>query len=574
MESKARKFISYYRPYKKTFFLDIFFSIVSACITITIPIILRFIINVAINFEYEKALKSIIISTVIVSILFFALYACNRYIKYHGRLMGSEIERDMREELFVHYQNLSLDFYNNQKIGKLMSRITTDLHNIGNFSHTAPEEIVDFTIKVIGALLVIFFTNIIMGIISFLVLLAIVLYSLNFIPKINNAVVQSHEQISNLNSNLEENLSGMQVVQSFTNEALEIKKFKASNEEFIKSKKAVYKITSVFDSGTSAFVITLIPIITMVSSFFVLFGKLSISDVVTFMLYIDILVGPIFSIFNLMEYFQESIAGYRRFTEILEIEPDIKNSKDAINIKKLSKNISFKNVTFGYNGCRNIINNLNLEIKEGEYVALVGQSGVGKTTLCNLIPRFYDPLNGKIEIGGIDIKNILLENLRDNIGFVPQDTYLFSGSIFENIQYGKNNATKEEVIKACEDAYLDKFINQLEDGYGTQVGQRGIKLSGGQKQRIAIARVFLKNPPILIFDEATSSLDNESEEYIRKSLEKLAKDRTTIVIAHRLSTIKNAKRILVLNEEGIVEDGTHEDLISFNGIYKGLYDFM
>ncbi|GHV29660.1 thiamine ABC transporter permease [Clostridia bacterium] len=575
MKYKVKKLISYYKPYKKTFFMDLFMASMSAAILLIIPLIIRHITNEILLYERSKAIQAVVIWGIFISLLFFALYGCNYYILYYGHVMGTKMERDMREELFCHYQKLSCSFYDEQKIGKLMSRMTNDLYSLGEFLHRAPEEILTISMKMLGAFVMFFLVNRALVVVILVMFVAIFLHIWYFVPKVSKVFLKNHEKTSEINSTVEESLSGIRVVKSFANEKLELHKFEEANEEFVTSRKEAFKLMGFFHSGNMSLVIGLLPIITMVAMFFILNGSMVIGDLISCMLYIDILIGPMFSLMELFEQFQESFAGYQRFLEILEIKPEIVNSANAVELKRVAGGIAFENVSFQYNKDeKNVLTKLNLNIKSGEYVALIGPSGIGKSTLCSLIPRFYEVQSGKITIDGVDIREIKIKNLRDNIGFVQQDVYLFSGTVRENIRYGKENATEEEIIAAAKDAMVHDFIVNFPDGYDTNIGQRGLKLSGGQKQRLAIARVFLKNPRILIFDEATSSLDVESERCVQRSLEKLAINRTTIVIAHRLSTIKKAKRILVLTQNGITEDGTHDELISKNGVYAELYKLL
>jgi ATP-binding cassette subfamily B protein len=489
--------------------------------------------------------------------------------------MGSKIERDMRKELFSYYQKFSLSFYDDQKIGKLMSRITNDLKNISEFLHHAPEDLTTFTLTLLGIIPFLIFINNKLAFIAIFVITLILAITLCFMPKISKAITKNLENTAEINSQIEETLSGIKVVKSFANEKIEMNKFDKTNEDFVESKRHFYKAISSYFPLIDALTTGLIPIISIIAMFFILNGGMAINDLLTFTLYANIIVGPIFRITSLIEQFQESFAGYERFLEVLKIKPEIVDSENAIELRNIKGNILFENVSFNYNQSKeNVFQNLNLKINAGEYIALVGPSGVGKSTFCSLIPRLYELTGGKITIDNIDIRDIKLKNLRENIGFVHQDIYLFSGTIASNIKYGKINATEEEIIKAAKNAYIHDFIMNLPEGYNTEIGQKGTKLSGGQKQRLAIARVFLKNPPILIFDEATSSLDNESEKYVQDSLEKLAKNRTTIVIAHRLSTIRNAGKIIVLKDGKIIESGIHDELIQKNGPYAELYNLL
>ena len=575
MKEDFKKLISYYKPYKKTFFGDLLCSFISSLIVLTIPMIVRYIMDEVFKFERDYAIIMMIILSLVVLVLFIINYACNRYMRYLGKNIGSEIEKDMCNELFDHYQKQSFNFFDENKTGKLTAIMTVDIRNISDFLHLAPETFLDFTTRTIGALVVFFAINIWFGFLSTVMLILIFLYACRFISRIQKVMDSSHEKISDLSAKVEEVLSGIKVVQSFTNEMLESEKFYKLNNEHLNSKKNIHKIESVLNSGLNSFIIGLIPIVTVISAFFVITGGLEINDVVTYILYVDILISPIFSIISISQNYQESIVGYKRFCEILKTKPVITNLPNALDLKSIKGDIEFRNVFFKYEqSSKCIFENFSTKINAGEYIALVGSSGSGKTTLCDLIPRFYDVLSGEVLIDDINVKYIKLENLRKNIGLVPQETFIFSGTILENIKYGNPEATMEEVVRSAKDSYIHDFIMSLPKKYDTQVGQRGNKLSGGQKQRLAIARVFLKNPPILVFDEATSNLDSESEKYIQKSIEKLSKDRTTIVIAHKLSTIKNAKRILVMENGKIVEEGTHKELLNKDSTYAEFFNLF
>ena len=441
--------------------------------------------------------------------------------------------------------------------------------------HLAPEIFLDFAIRTIGAVIVFFAINIWLGCISTMILGITFLYTCHFIPRIQKIMETSHEKISNLNAQTEEILSGIKVVQNFTNEKFESQKFFQLNNEYLNSQKNIYKIESILNSGLNSFIMGLIPIITIVSTFFVIIGDIGLNDVFTYVLYVDILISPIFSVISISQNYQESIVGFKRFCDTLRIKPEITNLSDSLDIKTINGDIEFKNVYFGYGkNTKDIFNNLSIKIHSGEQVTLVGPSGSGKTTFCDLIPRFYDVSSGEVLIDGINVKNMKLENLRRNIGFVSQDTILFSGSILNNIKYGNPEATFEEVVEAAKKSYIHDFVMSLPERYDTQVGQRGAKLSGGQRQRIAIARVILKNPTVLIFDEVTSNLDSESEEYIQKSIKELAKGRTTIIITHKLFTIKNAEKILLFDHGEIIEKGTHTELLNKNGKYSNFFKFL
>jgi len=575
MNSKLKKLISYYKPYKKKLALDLFFSALSALAAIAIPLIIRYITNDVFQFERQEAIRVTIWLAISIFGLFILLYLCNRYMKNQGKIMGLKIEEDMCTELFNHYQKLSFNFYDNQSTGKLLSRMTVDIRNISKILHTVPEEGLSFLIKFIAVFTVFFMINIIFGFVALGIFGLIFLLFLYVVPKVDKAYVQSHESISSFNGIVEESLAGMRTIQSFGAEKTENIKFQNLIKNYFKDVRAVVKISSFIYASFMSFINGLIPILAVIAILFRINENLNIGELITLMLFTDIIIAPLWSILELLETAQESWVGYKRLIEVLAIEPEIIDSPDAVVIDNFKGNIKFKDVSFNYAKSKTMIfKHLDFNINPGEYIALVGSSGTGKSTLCNLIPRFYDVSNGEILIDGINVKDIKIENLRQNIGFVHQDTFLFSGTIIENIRYGNPNATDEEIIEAAKNAYAHDFIMEFPDGYDTQIGQRGVKLSGGQKQRLAIARVFLKNPPILIFDEATSSLDNESELFIQKSMEKLSKNRTTIVIAHRLSTIRNAKRIFVMDGGKIAEEGTHNELLAKNGVYAEFYNLL
>ncbi|MBQ5918405.1 MAG: ABC transporter ATP-binding protein [Lachnospiraceae bacterium] len=570
--NKWKRLISYYKPYKKVFFTDMFFAFLGAVTTLILPLIIRYVTGTLVYKPRNVMLEGVAICAVImVSLVLIQCYS-NYYIANYGHVMGAKIEYDMRNEIFGHFQKLSFSFYDNQKVGQLMSRITNDLFDITELLHHGPEEIVISTIKLVGSLIVLLIINVKLAIAAFAIIPIMVVYAYTLNRKMKRAFKNNRAKVADINAGIEDNLSGIRVVKSFANEDIEQQKFIAGNDRFLESKKDSYLYMGRYHSGLGAFV-TMITVIVMVTGAILLNdGSLKTTDLLTFLLYISNFTEPVKTLINFAEQFQNGMTGYERFLDIMAIEPEIKDSENAMELDKVQGRVSFENVSFKYEAdLENVLSNVNLKVDKGEYVALVGSSGAGKTTLCSLIPRFYEVSEGSIKVDDIDIRDIKLKCLRQNIGVVQQDVYLFVGSVKENIRYGKPDATDEEIIEAAKSANAHEFIMGLPDGYDTYIGQRGVKLSGGQKQRLSIARVFLKNPPILIFDEATSALDNESEKVVQESLEKLAKNRTTFVIAHRLSTIRNAKRILVLTENGIEEQGTHEELIAMNGIYKALY---
>ena len=572
MRETLKKMISYYKPYKGVLFTDMFFAIMASAVALVIPLVVRYVTSTVIYMDRDKAMKTLVIIAVVVTLLILFQCYCNYYISNYGHVMGARIEYDMRAEIFAHFQKMPFSFYDDQKVGQLMSRITSDLFDITELLHHGPENITISVIKIIGALIILMSINVKLAFAAFVLIPFMIMYAYFFNKRMKRAFRENRVKIAAINEQIEDNLSGIRVVKSFANEDIENEKFKVGNDAFLDAKKNSYHYMGGYNSGLTAFN-TMINLIVIVSGgIMITRNAVSITDLLTFLLYINIFTDPVKTLIDFTEQFQNGYSGYERFQQILQLEPEIRDREDAIELKNVKGNISFDNVSFRYNdNAHRVLKHINLDINAGEYVALVGSSGAGKSTLCNLIPRFYEVSDGKISVDGQDIRNIKLNSLRKNIGMVQQDVYLFAGTIFDNIKYGRPDATKEEVIEAAKEANAYDFIMSLPKGFDTDIGQRGIKLSGGQKQRLSIARVFLKNPPILIFDEATSALDNESEKIVQKSMEKLAKNRTTLVIAHRLSTIRNAKKILVLTENGIEEQGTHEELMEKQGIYYDLY---
>ena len=489
--------------------------------------------------------------------------------------MGTRIEYDMRAEIFDHLQKLSFAFYDNQKVGALMSRITNDLFDIAELMHHGPENIILSVIKIAGAIVILISINWKLAVAAIIVLPFMFGFSYLLNKQMRNAFKRNRAKIAEINGQIEDNLSGIRVVKSFANEDIENEKFDIGNLGFLNAKKNSYFWMGTFQAGVGTFT-TIVQVVVIVAGILLIAGSsVTATDLVTFMLYISVLTEPINTLINFTEQFQNGYTGFERFREIMDIEPDIDDKKGAKPLEVKKGEVEFKDVSFKYKDANeDVLTNVNLTVPAGEYYALVGSSGAGKSTLCSLIPRFYDVSEGSITIDGVDVRDVTLKSLRNQIGIVQQDVYLFAGTIYENILYGRPDATKEEVIEAAKNANAHEFIMSMPDGYNTDIGQRGVKLSGGQKQRISIARVFLKNPPILIFDEATSALDNESEKVVQESLETLAANRTTIVIAHRLSTIRNARQILVLTDNGIEEQGTHSELMERYGIYRGLYDMQ
>ena len=572
MSSNLKRMISYYKPYKAVFLKDMFFAMLSALIALTIPLVVRYVTSTVIYMETDKAWNMILLITVSMTILVLIQAYCNYYIANYGHVMGARMEYDMRRDIFAHYQKLSFSFYDNQKVGQLMSRITSDLFDITELLHHGPENIVISVIKIAGAFIILFNISGYLTLAAFILVPLMLIYAYFFNKRMKAAFRQNRIKIADINAQIEDNLSGIRVVKSFANERAEREKFKNGNDRFLEAKKNSYKYMGGYQAGLTAFTTMINVCVIVAGGICVTKNIINVTDMVTFLLYINVFTEPVKTLVDFTEQFQNGYSGFERFMEILNIEPDIKDSESAKAYDDIAGDVEFDNVCFGYNDGTDVLKNVSFKTTAGSYTALVGPSGAGKSTLCSLLPRFYDVDSGRILIDGHDIRDITLKSLRENIGVVQQDVYLFAGTIFDNIAYGRFDASYDDVIEAAKKANAHEFIMSLPDGYNTDIGQRGVKLSGGQKQRISIARVFLKNPSILIFDEATSALDNESERVVQESLEKLAENRTTFVIAHRLSTIRNAKNIMVLTEEGIAEQGSHNELIEKDGIYKKLYD--
>lgn len=574
MKGRFRKFLSYYKPYKRIFFMDMFCAMVAAGVTLAFPMITRYITGVILIAEPIDLSIIYKFGAVMLGLVFVEFF-CNFYVAYQGHVMGTYMERDIRNELFEHYQKLSFSFYDEQKTGQLMSRITNDIFSLTELYHHGPEDIVISLIKFIGAFIILSTINLKLTLIVFAFIPVMGGFALYYNKKMKKAFKRNKQRIGDINARIEDNLSGIRVVKSFANEDEEMDKFKVENMNFVNSKRNSYLYMAKYHSGLGVFTSLITVAVIFFGALFISNEAITTPDLIAFVLYIANLIEPVKKLINFTEQFQEGATGFERFMEILEVEPDIKDSKDAIELEDVEGHVEFHQVGFRYNEKTDyVFENINLDVHPGDYIALVGSSGVGKTTICSLLPRFYEVSKGYITIDGKDIRDIKMTSLRQNIGIVQQDVYLFAGTIMDNIRYGKFNASDEEVIEAAKKANAHDFIMELPDGYHTDCGQRGVKLSGGQKQRLSIARVFLKNPPILIFDEATSALDNESEHIVQESLESLAVHRTTFVIAHRLSTIKNAKRICVLTEKGIEEEGTHEELLAKNGQYAYLYNMQ
>lgn len=549
-----------------------FFATLSAAVALTIPLVVRYVTSTLIYLPADEIIRQITyIGIGLVVLLAIDCYS-RFFIGNYGHVMGAKMEYDMRAELFGHMQKLSFSFYDDAKVGQLMSRITSDLFDITELLHHGPENIILSVLKIAGAFVILVNINGWLALAAFAVLPFMFAFAFLLNKKMRRAFRNNRIKIADINAQIEDNLSGIRVVKSFANEDIENEKFRVGNDGFLAAKKNSYHYMGSFQAGVGVFTTLIQESVILVGTVLIAYGRVDMTDLVTFLLYIGVFTDPIRTLVDFTEQFQNGYTGFERFQEIMNIKPDIEDAPDATPIGTVKGEIEFDNVSFQYkDNQENVLNHINLKVPAGAYMALVGSSGVGKTTLCSLIPRFYDVTGGRIMIDGRDIRSVTLKSLRDHIGMVQQDVYLFAGTIFENIQYGKPGATREEVIEAAKNANAHEFIMAFPDGYDTDIGQRGIKLSGGQKQRLSIARVFLKNPPILIFDEATSALDNESEKVVQDSLEKLAKNRTTFVIAHRLTTIQNAEKILVLTEDGIAESGTHEELLAQGGLYEKLY---
>lgn len=575
MSQKLKKFISYYRPYLGLFFADLGCALVASGISLVFPLIIRYITKDVLSADLSKAMTTI---WQLVSLMLFLTaveYCCNYFITFYGHVMGAKMEYDLRNEIFNHLQKLSFNYYDNQKTGQIMSRITNDLFEITELYHHGPEDLLISLTKLIGSFIILFRINIPLTLVIFSFIPLMVYFAYYYNRKMRQAFRKNRERIAAINAGIEDSISGVRVVKSFANEELEMEKFRENNHRYVDSKRDSYRYMGRYHSGINAFSSLIYLVLVLAAALFIEGGKVNSLDLLTFLLYINVFLEPIRKLINFGEQFQNGLSGFDRFYEVLSIAPDIVDSKRAVELTQVEGAIEFNDVSFRYNpNTTEILSHVNLKVAAGEYVALVGTSGVGKTTLCSLIPRFYEVSSGSIKLDGRDIRDIKLKSLRKNIGIVQQDVYLFAGSVLENIRYGKPDATEEEIVAAAKKANAHDFIMELPEGYHTDIGQRGIKLSGGQKQRLSIARVFLKNPAILIFDEATSALDNESEKVIQDSLESLARGRTTFVIAHRLSTIRNAQRIIVLSDGGIAEEGTHQELLARGGIYAQLYQMQ
>ena len=567
-----KRFSHYYKPYIGLIIIDLLCAVVTTVCELVFPLIVRKITNTAMDGATELLLSTVLRLGGIYLFLRLCDTVAQYYMAYVGHVTGAKLETDMRRDLFNHLQKLPFSYYDNAKVGQIMSRVTNDLFDITEFSHHCPEEFFIAGIKIVGSFIILGGINIKLTLLIFMLLPLMFVSILLFRKRMKAAFKRNREQIGELNADLEDSLLGIRVVKSFANEDIEKEKFTKSNLKFFDTKKDSYKYMSLFQAGTRFFDGVMYIAVIVIGSLFMINGHINAADLIAYLLYIQTLITSIRRIVEFTEQFQKGMTGIERFMEIMDEPVTIKDSDGAEDIEGVTGEIDLHGVTFRYaEDGKDVLNKINIHISPGENIAVVGPSGGGKTTLCNLIPRFYEITDGDILIDGKNIKDITLKSLRNNIGVVQQDVYLFSGTVYENILYGSPGATKEEVIEAAKMAGAHEFIEGLQDGYDTYVGERGVKLSGGQKQRISIARVFLKNPPVLILDEATSALDNESELVVQKSLERLSKGRTTFTIAHRLTTIKNASRILFLTPGGITEEGSHEELIKKDGDYAKLY---
>ena len=565
-------FTKYFKPYVAVIILDLLCASLSTVCELVLPMIVRYITNTALSGTTELLVSTVLRMGALYLFLRLVDTAANYYMAYNGHIMGARIETDMRRDMFSHLMKLSYSYYDNTKVGQIMSRISNDLFDITEFAHHCPEEFFICGIKIVGSFIILSGINLPLTLIIF-ALLPLMLLSIIFFRKgMKDAFKKQREQIGELNARVEDCLLGVRVVKSFANEEKEEERFEEDNGKFYDRKKVSYKYMARFQASTRFFDGVMYVVIIIAGSLFMIKGHITAADLVAYLLYIQTLITSIRRLVEFTEQFQRGLTGIDRFNEIMTEIPEIEDSPDAEKLDNVIGNISFKDITFAYSdNDDDVLSHINIDVKKGENIAIVGPSGSGKTTLCNLLPRFYELTAGDITIDGISIKNITLKSLRDNIGVVQQDVYLFSGTVRDNIIYGSPDATDEEIVEAAKNAGAHDFIMSLPEGYNTYVGERGLKLSGGQKQRVSIARLFLKNPPILILDEATSALDNESELIVQKSLERLAKNRTTFTIAHRLTTIKNATKIIVLTDDGISESGTHQELIEKNGEYAKLY---
>ncbi|WP_306793919.1 ABC transporter ATP-binding protein [Agathobacter rectalis] len=568
-----KKFIKYYKPYKTVFFIDLLCATIISAIDLAFPQLLRTLTKTLFAGAPGKIISALIPITIGLLVAYIIQTACRYYVTYAGHMMGARMERDMRKELFDQYEKLSFSYYDQNNSGQMMSKLVSDLFDISELAHHGPENLFISLIKIIGSFIFLFMINRMLAVPMLILVVLMLVFSYGQNKKMQETFMDNRRKIGDINSSLQDTLAGIRVVQSFANERIEQEKFNRSNENFLISKDANYRCMGSFMSG-NAFFQGMMYLVTLVfGGFLIAHGRMEASDLAMYALYIGIFISPIQILVELTEMMQKGLSGFRRFLEVVETKPEIVDAADAKPLKNVKGNVCYEDVSFHYSDDDTpVLSHVSFEIPAGKSIALVGPSGSGKTTICSLLPRFYDVTEGRVTIDGNDVRKLTLESLRSQIGLVSQDVYLFGGSIKDNIAYGKPDATMDEIVDAAKKANIHDFIMELPDKYDTFVGERGTRLSGGQKQRISIARVFLKNPPVLILDEATSALDNESERFIQKSLEELAKDRTTITIAHRLSTIRNADEILVVADCGIAERGTHEELLELDGIYARYYD--
>ena len=568
-----KKFIKYYKPYKAVFFIDLLCATIISAIDLAFPQLLRTLTKTLFAGAPGKIISVLIPITIGLLVAYIIQTACRYYVTYAGHMMGARMERDMRKELFDQYEKLSFSYYDQNNSGQMMSKLVSDLFDISELAHHGPENLFISLIKIIGSFIFLFMINRMLAVPMLILVVLMLVFSYGQNKKMQETFMDNRRKIGDINSSLQDTLAGIRVVQSFANERIEQEKFNRSNENFLISKDANYRCMGSFMSG-NAFFQGMMYLVTLVfGGFLIAHGRMEASDLAMYALYIGIFISPIQILVELTEMMQKGLSGFRRFLEVVETKPEIVDAADAKPLKNVKGNVCYEDVSFHYSDDDTpVLSHVSFDIPAGKSIALVGPSGSGKTTICSLLPRFYDVKEGRVTIDGNDVRKLTLESLRSQIGLVSQDVYLFGGSIKDNIAYGKPDATMDEIVDAAKKANIHDFIMELPDKYDTFVGERGTRLSGGQKQRISIARVFLKNPPVLILDEATSALDNESERFIQRSLEELAKDRTTITIAHRLSTIRNADEILVVADCGIAERGTHEELLARDGIYARYYD--
>lgn len=563
-----RRFFKYYRAHLPLFFLDFGCAFMMAGLDLVFPIVVGKLIDDVLP---SKNLALMLRIGVGLLILYVLRYFLNYVVDYYGHVLGVRMEYDMRKDLFNHIHKLSFTYFDNTKTGHIMSRLVNDLNEISELAHHGPEDLFIATVTLVGAFIILLRVHWPLALITFTIVPIMLWFAISKNKHMQKAFKEMRLKVADINAQVEDSISGVRVVKSFTNEWYEEEKFEVGNANFRISREIAFRVMAQFFSGINFFSNLISLVVVIFGGIFIYYDQLTVGELIGFILYVNMFLQPIRRITTLVENFQKGMAGFSRFTETLDIQPDIQDDKDAVTIGRIQGHIRFDNVTFSYNQKKNVLHDISLQIQAGETVALVGPSGGGKTTLCSLIPRFYELDHGSIRVDGMDIRKITQKSLRENIGIVQQEVFLFSGTIRENIAYGKIGASDEEIIGAAKLANAHEFILSLEKGYDTYIGERGVKLSGGQKQRVSIARIFLKNPPILILDEATSALDNETEQVIQESLYQLSENRTTLIIAHRLATIRKADRIMVLTDEGIVEEGSHETLLNNNGIYARLY---